>query len=111
MRTSQKISIAAAALVLCIAGALSQLLAATATPPAPVPVTAPTTAPATKPAGPLEVYPAEINLTGARARQAIICKFTQPDGVTRDVTTEAQLTFADPAIARIEGNVVKPLAD
>ena len=62
-------------------------------------------------AKPFQVYPAEINLSGARAYQSIICKFTQQDGVTRDLTGAAQLTVADPKIARIEGHQVKPIAD
>jgi hypothetical protein len=59
----------------------------------------------------LSVFPTEITLTGSRATQAIVCKFTQPDGVTRDVTSQASFTLADPKLARIEGNVIKPLAD
>src|SRR5205814_1137638 len=66
---------------------------------------------AAEPPKPLTVFPPEINLAGARARQAIVCKFTQPDGITRDVTTAAKFTVADPAIAKIDGTTVTPLAD
>ena len=60
---------------------------------------------------PFQVYPGEITLTGARASQSIVCKFTQPNGITRDLTGAAQLSITDPKIARLEGHTVKPLAD
>ena len=97
---------------LLTAVAISNLMAADA-PPAPAPAPSPA-APAPKPedpAKPFQVYPNEISLTGARAHQTIVCKFTQPDGVTRDVTGAAKLSVGDPNIAKLDGNVVKPVGD
>jgi hypothetical protein len=93
--------------------AITQLFAVEATPPQAVKPAAATVAhpPAAQPTRPLMVFPAEISLTGARARQTIICKFTQPDGVTRDVTGAAKFSAADPKIAKVDHNVVVPLAD
>jgi hypothetical protein len=58
-----------------------------------------------------KVYPAEINLETARDNQTFVVQVTQPDGVTRDITAETQVSLADPAFARLEGNVLTPLAD
>ncbi|HEV3117817.1 MAG TPA: DUF1549 and DUF1553 domain-containing protein [Gemmataceae bacterium] len=59
----------------------------------------------------VEVFPPEINLATSRARQMFIVKATYADGITRDVTAEAKATFANPALARLEKNVVYPVAD
>jgi hypothetical protein len=87
------------------------LLAADAPQPAPAVPVAKAAPKVEKSSKPFEVYPDSINLTGARSYQSIICKFTQPDGVTRDETGNAKITVTDPAIAKMEGNMVKPLAD
>jgi hypothetical protein len=70
----------------------------TATPPAPS-------------TSPLAVYPSSIQLETARDTQPIVAKFTRPDGVTLDVTTQAQLTLSNPALAKIENGRLTPLAD
>src|SRR5258708_2384963 len=59
----------------------------------------------------LEVFPSDINLETARDMQSIVAKFTQPDGVTRDVTAQCKFEFANPALARIEGGALHPQAD
>ncbi|MEX0679077.1 MAG: DUF1549 and DUF1553 domain-containing protein [Pirellulales bacterium] len=59
----------------------------------------------------LDAYPPDIQLTTARDRQSYIVVATRPDGVTLDVTKEAKATPANPALARIEGNVLYPAAD
>jgi hypothetical protein len=56
----------------------------------------------------LEVYPPNINLETALDAQSLVAKFTQPDGVTRDVTAQCQFTFANPALARLDGHQIKP---
>src|SRR5215204_4554780 len=58
-----------------------------------------------------EVFPKEVNLTTLRDRQTVVARFTQPDGVQRDVTTEATFLLADPAKAKVEKGMVMPLAD
>ncbi len=94
------------------------------TPPAtqPAPPAAPTTAPATTPAlvsapaAPadglvFEVFPTDVNLQTSRDQQRIVACVIQPDGVTRDVTSEIQLVLPEPAIISAEGNLLRPFAD
>src|SRR5438552_18630291 len=69
------------------------------------------TAPSAQPAAGLEIFPADINLETARDTQSIVAKFTQPDGVTRDVTSQCKFEFANPTLARIEGGALHPAAD
>ena len=57
------------------------------------------------------VYPPDINLETARDRQSFIVQLTQADGLTRDLTDAAQVTFANPALVRLDKNVVLPVAD
>ena len=58
-----------------------------------------------------EVFPAEVNLKFQRDLQSVVCRFTEPNGVHRNVTTEAKFTVLDPSKARIEKGVIKPVAD
>jgi hypothetical protein len=79
-----------------------------AQPPAPVPAQ-PTPPP---PVGPkVAVYPPDINLETARDRQSFIVQLTQPDGITRDVTEQAKVSFANPALVRLDQFTVYPVAD
>ena len=82
-------------------------LEAADTPPA-----AATSLPKPEPAAPspLSVFPPEASLTTSRDRQAIVVQALAADGITRDVTAEAKLTLEAP-LARLEGNVLHPLAD
>ncbi|HEV3115605.1 MAG TPA: DUF1549 domain-containing protein, partial [Gemmataceae bacterium] len=59
----------------------------------------------------VEVFPPEISLNTSRARQMFIVKATYADGITRDVTGEAKAAFANPALARLDKNMVYPVAD
>lgn len=61
--------------------------------------------------GAFEVFPPDVNLETAGDLQSVIAQVTRPDGITQDVTDEAKLELANPSLARIEGNVLKPLAD
>lgn len=58
-----------------------------------------------------EVFPSEVNLKFLRDRQSLVCRFTEPTGVQRNVTTEAKFSISDPAKAKVENGVVLPLAD
>ena len=60
---------------------------------------------------PFEVFPADINLNSAAGYQSVIARISRPDGITQDVTGEAKFELADPKLAKIEGNVLKPVAD
>jgi hypothetical protein len=55
--------------------------------------------------------PPDINLETARDRQSFVVQLTQPDGITRDVTAQAQVTFADPALVKLDAFHVYPVAD
>lgn len=57
------------------------------------------------------VYPPDVNLETSRDRQSFIVQLTQPDGLTRDITDTAQVSFANPALVKLEKNVVLPVAD
>ena len=59
----------------------------------------------------LRVYPAHINITHARDLQSLVVQAVMPDGVTRDVTGEATKSLADTSIAKLENNVLFPVAD
>jgi hypothetical protein len=81
----------------CVAGCVIVLAAATpaaaATPPG------------------LHAFPPSVHLSTARDRQAVIVQVVEADGLTRDVTAEATFALADAAPARLEANVLHPLAD
>ncbi len=58
-----------------------------------------------------EVFPAEVNLKFLRDRQSLVCRFTEANGVHRNVTTEAKFALVDAALAKVENGAVLPLAD
>jgi hypothetical protein len=60
---------------------------------------------------PFQVFPTDVNLATSGDFQTVVARVTRPDGVTQDVTGEAKFELADPKLAGVEGNVVKPLAD
>src|SRR5439155_21814031 len=59
----------------------------------------------------IAVYPPDINLETARDRQSFVVQLTQPDGITRDVTAQAQVSFANPALVKLYKFYVYPVAD
>lgn len=59
----------------------------------------------------VEVFPNEVSLTTARDRQSLVVQATYADGITRDVTAEAAMTPANPALVRRDGFVLHPVAD
>lgn len=59
----------------------------------------------------LAVFPTNINLNTTRDRQSFVAIVTRPDGVTLDVSSKVQVKLADPAIARVDGQMLYPLAD
>ncbi|WP_231756706.1 DUF1549 domain-containing protein [Lignipirellula cremea] len=59
----------------------------------------------------IAVYPPDVNLTSSSDRQTWIVVATRADGVTLDVTKETKASLADPALAKLEGNTLHPLAD
>ncbi|HVX63591.1 MAG TPA: DUF1549 and DUF1553 domain-containing protein [Pirellulales bacterium] len=59
----------------------------------------------------IEVFPPDVNLNTARDRQRIIVMATRTDGVTLDVTAQAQATLANPALAKLASSTLYPQAD
>ena len=59
----------------------------------------------------LEVFPADLNLSFASDRQSFVAQATYSDGITKDVTAEAAVTVANPALVRKEAAVFYPVAD
>src|SRR5829696_8891208 len=58
-----------------------------------------------------EVFPAEVNLKFMRDRQSLVCRITEPNGIQRNVTTDAKFTVSDPTKFKVEKGVVFPIAD
>src|SRR3954467_12439409 len=63
------------------------------------------------PASDFDVFPSDVNLKFSGDKQSLVVRFTEANGINRDVTTEAKITLADPAKAKIVKGVVYPLAD
>src|SRR5262249_16391904 len=59
----------------------------------------------------LHVYPADVSLLSSRAEQTFVVQAAYPDGITRDVTAKAKANLANPALAKLEKNVLTPLVD
>lgn len=59
----------------------------------------------------IAVYPPDINLETSRDKQSFVVQLTQPDGITRDVTAHAQITFANPSLVKLDKFTVLPVAD
>src|SRR5262245_17601019 len=59
----------------------------------------------------LEVFPPDVNLETARDRQSFVVQAWFADGLARDVTAEAKVTVANPALVKLDNNVVLPAAD
>ncbi len=59
----------------------------------------------------LRVFPPEVHVSTNRATQNVVVQATFADGLTRDVTAQAKLTLANPALAKLEKNHLTPLAD
>jgi hypothetical protein len=59
----------------------------------------------------LRVYPSDIHLSTSRDRQSYLVQAVYEDGLTRDVTAEAQVVVGDGALVRHENYTLYPLAD
>lgn len=64
----------------------------------------------TKPTA-IHVYPVEVKLTTQRDRQSVIVQAVYPDGITRDVTSQAKFTLSNPDFAGLDKNTLHPKAD
>jgi hypothetical protein len=59
----------------------------------------------------LEIFPEKIALETKRDQHQVVVMATFADATTRDVTRFAGLRVADPKLANLEGDIVKPLVD
>lgn len=59
----------------------------------------------------LEVFPADVDLNTNRDRQSFVVMSTRPDGVTLDVTSQAQVKVLDPNLVKLDGRTLYPKAD
>lgn len=59
----------------------------------------------------LEIFPANVQLDSKVDSQSLVIQAAYADGLTRDVTGEAELTLGNPQALRIEGNSIYPQAD
>ncbi len=59
----------------------------------------------------LRVYPPEVILETARSRQLLVVQAVYSDGITRDVSTQAELKFSNEALVRREAATLYPQAD
>jgi len=60
---------------------------------------------------PFDVYPPQIDLTNSEDHQTVVVRMRRADGVTIDLTQQAQITVQDPAIATVSAGVVTPASD
>ncbi|KLU03952.1 Translation initiation factor 2 [Rhodopirellula islandica] len=59
----------------------------------------------------LAVYPPEISLTTAGDFQSFVAVMRREDGVTEDITDKVRWTLGDDKLAKIDGHLLRPLAD
>ncbi len=59
----------------------------------------------------LEIFPEKLALETKRDQHQVVVMATFADATTRDVTRFAGLRVADPKLASLEGDILKPLAD
>jgi len=59
----------------------------------------------------IAVFPPDINLESKGDHQSFLVQATYADGITRDVTAEAQVSIANAAFAKLDKNVCLPVAD
>jgi hypothetical protein len=59
----------------------------------------------------VRVYPAEVELSTSRDRQSYVVQAAYADGVTRDVTDQAQVSFAPEGLVARAGNLLTPASD
>ena len=50
----------------------------------------------------VQVYPKEANIYTKRGKQSLVVQANYSDSTTRDVTSEAKYTFADPKFAKLD---------
>ena len=69
------------------------------------------TAPTPADGATLRVRPAKVSLSSSRDFQRVVVQLVRPDGVTQDVSGQAEWTLANPALVSREGDTLRPAAD
>src|SRR5262245_49142474 len=59
----------------------------------------------------LRVFPPNVTLLTAKDRQLVVVQAVYSDGITRDVSSQATWTLANPALIRRDGSTLWPAAD
>src|SRR6476469_6758456 len=59
----------------------------------------------------VDVFPADAALVSKRDRQGLVVIATYSNGVTKDVTAEAEYKIADPKICKVENQTLVPTGD
>ncbi|MFM7205812.1 MAG: DUF1549 domain-containing protein [Planctomycetaceae bacterium] len=59
----------------------------------------------------LRVFPPGVHLSGGRDRQTLVAQLIEADGLTRDATGLMTISVEAPAMVRIDGRTLVPLAD
>jgi hypothetical protein len=59
----------------------------------------------------LRVFPERITLDGKTDRQHLVAQTLHAHGITKDRSTEATITFANPKLLKQDGHLLRPLAD
>ncbi len=59
----------------------------------------------------IEVFPPDVQLTTSGDRQSFIAVGTTADGVTRDLTEQAQVAIADASLVKLQGHTLYPVKD
>ncbi len=59
----------------------------------------------------LDVYPQSISLNSGEDFQSIVAVLRREDGVTLDVTDRVRWSLEDESLAKIDGHIVRPVAD
>jgi hypothetical protein len=75
--------------------------------PAAAPVAA---APARQVTG-LSIFPPDIQVSTKRGKQVVVVQASYSDGITEDVSTKCNLRLENPALGRIDGQTILPVAD
>ena len=59
----------------------------------------------------IEVFPATVKLTGVRQQMQLVVTGHYADGTLQDLTRASQIVSSNPAIAAVDGTVLRPKAD
>ena len=59
----------------------------------------------------LHVHPPDVHLATSRDTQGIVVTYTEPSGITRDVTAQSKFTFTNQGLANLKGREIHPVAD